>query len=1041
MRSLIAALIVTLTAFVAAAADSGPYPSIFLAIQNGDLDAVKHFVDEEPGLIHETDQNAMTPLYLAAYRGKEEIARYLIEKGSDVNYRRVTGETALFAAAQFDHAAIVRLLVEHGADIEAQTGRGRTAIRYAISGGAREVADYLLGVGAALPADGSLLHTAASKGMGAIVAAMIDMGVEPADDDGEGGTFLHSAAAGGLVELAATAIAGGLDVNARNRYGSAPLHKAAAGGHEDLILLLVDSGAEIDLRLPDGRTPCHVALENGHETAAQTLVDRGAAGGLVRFMDVGEDIYLGQEEPAEVPRLFAPGIVSTESWEHGAPAFSPLGVEIYWTPSFQSQRYTRLSGGRWTVPGPSPLRERYGAANPVFSNDGSKLYFHSTSTMAGGDEIRDADLWLVERSGADWSEPRNLGPNVNSDADDRFASLTRDGTLYFTSGYDLYRAEYADGRYAARRRLPDGVNTDDIEMSPCISPDESFLVFESNRPGGFSEMELYVTFREQDGSWSSPKNMGSSINTGGSRFPGLSPDGKFLFFTSTRNGNSDVYWVDARILEPIRGIEYDDIYAAMHRTIVGDGAAAAIDLYRSLKREHSGYYDFGESMLNRLGYQLLAEERYNDAIAVFELNVEAYPESWNVYDSIAEAFMKNGDSEKATRDYNRSLELNSANDNARNMLEKIERKSVNVVSGGGLTLRRSPQLFYPRCTNDASLGDLDGDGDLDLVCSNMARNFSRVWMNDGGGRFTQTDQELTMQGHGVELADLDADGDLDAFVACAGFSDGRQEYSERSKVYLNDGRGRFVDSAQDLGDLELSGTGVTLADVDGDGDVDAMVNYFQHDNIIYINDGGARFTKSDESFPGAATIGDLDGDGDPDYFAKVPGVGYRVALNDGTGAFIDYWQMEEPDVQRAGDAGLGDIDGDGDLDVVVANGSFRTEAAPSRLLINDGSGAFTQANVMLPAVRNAGLAFADLNGDGHLDVVATDFELPNQVWLGDGRGGLLDSGIRMSFGEMFRHVCIGDLDGDGDLDVFFANFNVPGRGGPNEIWINVPSEE
>ncbi len=1028
-------------AFAAFAFGPESYESVFLAIRNDDLEAVKRFIEESPGLLNDTDQNAMTPLYYAAYYGKEEIARYLVEKGSDVNYRRVNGETSLFAAAQFDHIGIVRLLVEHGADIEAQTGRGSTPVRCAINGGAKEVAAYLLEKGAVLPEDGSLFHTAASNGMGAIVEAMIDLGVEPDSDDGNGGTILHSAAAGGLVELSRGAIASGLDVNQRNRYGTAPLHVAAVGGHGEVAALLIESGAETDLKTPDGRTPCHLALEFGHEDVASLLTNSGAAGGKAQFMEVSGDIYLGEGEPGDAPKLFARGIVSTESWEHGAPAFSPRGDEIFWTPDYRSQRHTRKIEGKWTVPGPSQLGGSYGAANPVFSRDGSKLYFHSTSTMAGDGGTRDADLWVVKREGDGWSEPQNLGPNVNTGAEDRFASVTNDGTLHFVSDYDLYRAEYRDGGYAPRERLPDGINTEDIEMSPCIAEDESFLIFESNRSGGFSDLELYVSYREADGSWSAPKNMGMSVNIGGSRFPGLSPDGKFVFFTNLRNGNSDVYWVSVRLVDTLREIEHDDILEALHRSVVLEGPDAAVDLYGRLKGEHPDYYDLRESMLNRLGYRLLSEERYDEAIAMFELNVRAFPESWNVYDSLAEALMKNGDFEGATRNYNHSLEINPGNENASRMLERIERKSETRVSGGGLTLERSQQLFYPRCTNDASLGDLDGDGDLDLVCSNMARNYSRVWMNDGAGRFIQTDQELTMQGHGVELADLDADGDLDAFITCAGFGDGRRQYNERSRVYLNGGSGRFEDSDQDLGDLELSGTGVTLADVDADGDIDAMVNYYQQDNIIYLNDGAARFTKSDKTFPEAAVIGDLDGDGDPDYFAKLSDVGYSVGLNDGTGAFVDHWEVADPDAQRAGDSGLVDVDGDGDLDVLVTNGDYRTSAASPKLFLNDGTGSFAETAVDLPAVRNAGLAFGDLNKDGNVDVVATDFELPSHVWLGDGEGGLADSGIRMSFAEVFRHVSVGDLDGDGDLDIFFANFNRPGRGGPNEIWFNLLAAE
>jgi ankyrin repeat protein/tetratricopeptide (TPR) repeat protein len=1034
-RAVSCALLFFLLAGVPVESDTST--SLFTSIRNDDLTEVKKQIDADPVLLTTTDDNEMTPLMYAAYYGVAPVVEYLIGRGADVNYRRSNGDTPLHFAANFNHAGIVELLIESGADVNAQTNNRATPLRSAINGGAKEAAAILMAHEAEVPADGELFHTAASKGMDGIVAKMVEMGVEPDPDDGDGGTILHSAAAGGLVELSRRALAGGLDVNATNRYGTAPIHLAAAGGHVEEAAYLLDNGADINMKMFDGATPWHLANAAGNDELTGMLASRGADAREVWHMDVAGDVYLGQERPGLQPRLFAVGIVSTEDWSHGAPAISPLGDEIYWAKNFRTTYSIENDGDRgWTLPGAAPLWTEYGATNPAFSSGADRLFFSSTSTMAGDDTKRDSDIWFVERTVDGWGKPENLGPNVNTTGRELLLSVTREGTLYFTSDYDIYRSQWADGSYHPRERLGEAVNTDAIEMSPCVAPDERYLIFEAINRGGFAETELYVCFRGADGAWSEAKNMGYAINRGGARFPGLSPDGEYLFFTSLRTGNSDVYWVDARIVETIREAEYSDISAALYTAVIEGGIEAADKLYRRLKANNPDYYDFRESMLNGLGYRLLGEEQFAEAIGVFRLNVEMFPESGNVYDSLGEAYMKNGDSELAVTNYRNSLEHNPGNDNARAMLEKIERKTVTKVSAAGLTFERSPQNFYPRSTNDVSLGDIDADGDLDVVCSNMARNYSRVWFNDGAGRLTQSDQELTMQGHGVELADLDGDDDLDIFITCAGFGDGRNDYDERTRIYLNDGHGVFTDSGQDLNDLELSGTGVKLADVDSDGDLDALVNYYQHDNIIYLNDGNARFTKSDKTFPGAATIGDLDGDGDPDYFAKAVGKGYRTALNDGSGNFIDHWDFDDPETRRAGDARLGDFDGDGDFDAVVANGSWRGEAMPSKLFLNDGTGSFVDSGIELPAVKNAGMDVGDLNDDGFLDVVVTDFEMPNQIWLGTENGGLVDSGIRLSFGEMFRHICIGDLDGDGDVDIFFANFNRPGQGGPNEIWFN-----
>lgn len=99
-------------------------------------------------------------------------------------------------------------------------------------------------------------------------------------------------------------------------------------------------------------------------------------------------------------------------------------------------------------------------------------------------------------------------------------------------------------------------------------------------------------------------------------------------------------------------------------TIAVRGIEAARAQYRDLKRREKDAYDFSEPQLNMLGYQLIAAKNTEAAIAVFILNVEAYPESWNVYDSLGEAYMTAGKKELAIANYKKSLELNSSNDNA-----------------------------------------------------------------------------------------------------------------------------------------------------------------------------------------------------------------------------------------------------------------------------------------------------------------------------------------------------------------------------------------
>ncbi len=113
------------------------------------------------------------------------------------------------------------------------------------------------------------------------------------------------------------------------------------------------------------------------------------------------------------------------------------------------------------------------------------------------------------------------------------------------------------------------------------------------------------------------------------------------------------------------------ICAPMTETLLAKGVEAAAARYRQLKEEEPDDWSFAENELNMLGYQLVARDKLDDAVAVFELNVEAFPEGFNAYDSLGEAYMLAGRTEEAIANYERSLELNPENTNAVTMLAQL----------------------------------------------------------------------------------------------------------------------------------------------------------------------------------------------------------------------------------------------------------------------------------------------------------------------------------------------------------------------------------
>ena len=272
--------------------------------------------------------------------------------------------------------------------------------------------------------------------------------------------------------------------------------------------------------------------------------------------------YLGQNPPGAKPVLFAEGIVSTEANELNC-VFSPDGSVVVfseWREGQNTLMAITRDGGSWGGRTVLPFSGHSSDVDPVFSADGTRLYFSSKRPRDGDDQLGDSDLWSVERT-ADgvWGEPTLLAGVNSPEMDEYYTSITADGTLYFSvfpehgSPGDIYRAGPMEDGYAAPELIGEPVSTEHSEHDPFIAPDGSYLIFTSDRPGGHGRGDLWVVFRMSGGGWSEAVNMGSEINTPGYDYCAmLSPDGRYLFFTRNAGGNGDIYWVDAAVIDRIR---------------------------------------------------------------------------------------------------------------------------------------------------------------------------------------------------------------------------------------------------------------------------------------------------------------------------------------------------------------------------------------------------------------------------------------------------------------------------------------------------------
>jgi WD40-like Beta Propeller Repeat len=278
-----------------------------------------------------------------------------------------------------------------------------------------------------------------------------------------------------------------------------------------------------------------------------------------------KDAYFGLIPPGTIPEVFAPGIVSDSTWaEHCQVAISPNGDEIYW--SAWSSKYppadttyghnteqiffSQFKNGAWTKPSLAEFTKDHLTnvnGGPVFSQDGNRLYFYSVDRPGG---FGGMDTWYVEKTDEEWSKPINVGDPYNSEKHDWSPVFTKKGNAY-KNFLSTVKYEFNENTF---------LNPDSIifhqgyrPIFPIyISPEESYLIFDSRIEEGFGDLDLYISFKTKDDKWGDPINMGNKINTEArERFPVVSPDGKYFFFMR-HTETQDFFWVSTEIFEELK---------------------------------------------------------------------------------------------------------------------------------------------------------------------------------------------------------------------------------------------------------------------------------------------------------------------------------------------------------------------------------------------------------------------------------------------------------------------------------------------------------
>ncbi len=255
--------------------------------------------------------------------------------------------------------------------------------------------------------------------------------------------------------------------------------------------------------------------------------------------------YLGQKPPGLIPKPFAPGLVTTTGWEYSG-VFNPDMKEFYFlrqVEGAEEQEFVvyKYVEDTWIE---TVISTRKG--QPFVSPDGKTIHL--------------GRRYMERNETNEWSEVKRLGAPFEDLPIMRLTASSK-GTYFFDEFKqdftgDIRYSRLIDGKYEEPKLISENINTGK-SFHPFIAPDESYLIFDSKREGGYGDSDIYISFRIQNGEWGNPVNLGDKINTEAwEAFASVTPDGKYLFFNRNIGSDSfenvDIFWVSAEIIEKLR---------------------------------------------------------------------------------------------------------------------------------------------------------------------------------------------------------------------------------------------------------------------------------------------------------------------------------------------------------------------------------------------------------------------------------------------------------------------------------------------------------
>jgi WD40-like Beta Propeller Repeat len=306
--------------------------------------------------------------------------------------------------------------------------------------------------------------------------------------------------------------------------------------------------------------------------------------------------YFGQKTPGIKAKLFAYDLIST-GYIDGYIRFSPDGKEMLYGLSTNRgillvepkgvfgqhfAMYSKLENGQWTEPVEFLYNVDFRFGYSSFNSEGDKIIFNSYGPGGSKENNPQSKIWYIDRLQNGWSNPKEIVFDGDYDGPGTvYPTIASNGNIYFAQFYDgkngfLYVSKFVDGKYLLPELLDSTIN-DVGGNHPFIAPDESYIIYDSERPNDtYGTSDLYICYKNLYGHWTKPINLGKNINSQhDERRAFVTFDQKYLFFASDRvnperpkhalsiteiqkltsvptNGHQHIYWADAKIIKDLK---------------------------------------------------------------------------------------------------------------------------------------------------------------------------------------------------------------------------------------------------------------------------------------------------------------------------------------------------------------------------------------------------------------------------------------------------------------------------------------------------------